>query len=168
MRKRRIRIAATVFCCASLALVAGCGGTSPTPNAIATPEATSPSPPAGLSDEALAAWTKWQEQGIDDYAYDIRVRCFCALLPDEHVAVSGNSVTIDAPKNVNHMVQSVVGQHALTADGLFEWIAVVQHKADRVTLKFDEATGFPTSITVDYALNASDDEMYVTTHDLQT
>ena len=168
MRQRRIRIAAAVFCCTSLALVAGCGGTAPTPNASATPESSSPKPPDGLSDQALAAWTEWQASDIDAYKYNIQVRCFCALLPDAHVAVSGDAVTVDAPKNVNHMVQSVVGQHALTAEGLFAWIAEVQHKADRVTLKFDDATGFPTVITVDYALNGSDDEMYVTTSDLQT
>jgi hypothetical protein len=154
MSQRLNGVASIVGLGCVLALAAGCASdTGTTPHTSTT---SAVQPPDGLSGEALTAWNKWQAAGIDDYSYDLSVICFCANRPNGHVTVrDGHAESADPTK-------------ALTAEDLFTQIAKAQRGADSVDLKFDEATGFPTEIAIDYVKDAIDDEVTYETHNLHT
>ena len=67
------------------------------------------------------------------------------------------------------MIQSVVGHQPLTAEGLFEWIAVVQKQGGSGHSRSSTSHRIPDQHHASTTCaTPADDEMYVTTHDLQT
>lgn len=157
-----MRRAAWPILAVSVALiVAGCtaGGS---PAAEPTPTASPPTieAPAGLDDEASEAWNRWQQLGWDDYTYRLTVGCFCPAVMRVPVQVTGGDVVRfdDRPYNDQRPITGFESEQP-TIDALFEIVAEAQNSADEVTVTYDEVTGAPTKVFVDWIENAIDDEI---------
>lgn len=110
-----------------------------------------PAPPAGKqgpSDADRAAYARWQRSGSADYTMRLTVQCFCP--PPRAVLVTVRGGTVVSP------AQQVGGRRALSIEDLFA--IVFTGKADRFTVAYDPATGFPSRLAADYIENAIDDE----------
>lgn len=114
------------------------------------------SPPRGALEALAAHQAQWTSKGLDDYTLTITRQCFCPFTDPLQVTVVDGVAT--AITNVGQAVQP------READGLPktvpELFAVVaaQAGAAKVTVEWDPAFGFPTSIQVDSIANAIDDE----------
>jgi hypothetical protein len=112
-----------------------------------------------LDAEAQQAWYQWQEQGIDDYSYQLGVSCYCPRFSARVVVEGGRVVQVgDQPVGTS---KELIGFGKLepTIDNAFVILGRAQQGADAVTVSFDDTTGAPTNIYVDYATNGSDDEV---------
>jgi hypothetical protein len=156
----------TAWAVSVVTVMVALGGCTQTPQASKPEDSpsstTSPSlapPPKGLDAEAKQAWYRWQEQGIDDYSYQLGVSCFCPRFSARVVVEGGRVVQVgDKPAGTS---KELIGFGRLepTIDNAFVLLGHAQQRADAVTVSFDDTTGAPTNIYVDYSTNGSDDEV---------
>lgn len=115
----------------------------------------SPPPPDAI--RALAEHqAQWASKGLDDYTFTITMQCFCPFTdPLQVTVVDGVVTTITKagqavePREVDGLPKTVPELFAVVA---------AQTGAASVTVEWDPAFGFPTSIQVDSIANAIDDE----------
>lgn len=116
-------------------------------------------PPKGLDAEAQQAWDRWQEQGVDDYSYQLGVSCFCPRLSAKVIVEAGRVVQV-GNKPVGTFKEFVgFAELEPTIDNMFVILGRAQQRADQVTVSFDATTGNPSNIFIDYATNGTDDEI---------
>jgi len=104
----------------------------------------------------------WTTEAITEYDYRFQRGCFC--LPD---FVTPGIVSVRGG-----LIESVVGvgdglpldpTNYLTLDGLFDEIqSAIDSSADEISVTYDALTGFPSSVGIDYILDALDDEISYT------
>ncbi|HVQ88801.1 MAG TPA: DUF6174 domain-containing protein [Actinomycetes bacterium] len=146
----------------ALSATTGCTDASG-PAVAPTAGTTKATPPAGLPEEAQQAWSTWNAAGMDDYHYTLSVGCFCpAALGVRVVVVNDDVQTIDASSQQRQLIRHFF-HGPPTVDAMFAAIVEAEATADSVTLKFDETTGVPKSIYIDYASNGVDDEIGIST-----
>lgn len=119
------------------------------------------SPPAKPADAALAeARARWAEAGIDDYQFTIQTICFCqqsVVGPFRVTVVDG--VTTDIVNLEGGPVDADTRRAVpLTVDALFAKVAEALDRADDLVVAYDGTFGIPTSIDIDWIVNAIDDE----------
>ncbi len=101
---------------------------------------------------------KWTRAGISDYSYSITVSCRCADTGTFDVVVRNDRVVSTTPS----------ASTVKTVDELFGVLAqAYAQNAEMITASFDALLGYPTSISIDYALNAVDDEVFYTIENLE-
>ena len=107
-------------------------------------------------DDARARWTR---AGISDYNYKLTVSCFCSETGTFDVEVrDGVVVNINPSAGVNSSGGESVGQ---TIDELFAVLAqAYAQNADQVLVEYIALLGYPTSISIDYNQDVTDDEIF--------
>jgi len=98
----------------------------------------------------------------------LNISCFCAFrdqMPLKVEVQNGEVVSITAQDG--SLIEATNPNYEYfapyaTIDKLFgELQADLNGKAEAVTVKYDPTHGFPTEITIDYQLQAADDELYL-------
>jgi len=107
--------------------------------------------------------TKWNDQGISHYRYDLTISCFCPfrdIMPVKVETENGNIISmIDAKgQPLQDQFWSTFGA-AGTIEGLFAIAEENLANADEVAITYDSTYGFPDSIVVDRIKAAVDDEI---------
>ncbi|MDB4906699.1 MAG: hypothetical protein JWO05_1483 [Gemmatimonadetes bacterium] len=107
-------------------------------------------------DAARAAWTR---QKITSYSFLLSTECFCS--PDvagpNRVTVT-NGVVTGVVRAADGAVLDV--RNGRTIDQLFDFIAsTLDGPFGRLTVQYDIARGYPSSIDADPVKNATDDEV---------
>jgi hypothetical protein len=114
---------------------------------------------------------KWASQKISHYSYEVSIGCFCAwrdLMPLKAEVKDGQVVSFTdksgqpIPANFAEDFNKVS-----TIDGLFNVLDSVQGKAQEVRVEYDNTYGYPKSIHIDYAKDATDDEMEYTVENFE-
>ena len=97
--------------------------------------------------------------GPADYAYTLRVVCYCVYTGPVRVTVTdgavASAVALEEPGGVP---QALVDEIALTLAELTALTARAEREADDVSVRFDPTYGFPTELSVDWIAEAADDE----------
>ncbi len=119
------------------------------------------SPPAEPAQARLAeARARWAEVATDDYQFTIQTICFCQLSvvgPFRVTVVDG--VTTDVINLEGGPVDADTRRAVpLSVDALFAKVAEALERADGIVVTYDDASGIPTSIDIDWIVNAIDDE----------
>ena len=117
-------------------------------------------PPKGLDAEGISAWNVWQGQAWTDYSYRLSVLCFCQSVQKAPVKVEANKVVLIEGKPLAPEQQVTgFGKKQPTINALFVELGQAIEEADEVTVDYDEETGVPTTISVDWISDAIDDEI---------
>ena len=114
---------------------------------------------------ALAACSAFDSgpeySGPDDYAYTLRVPCFCLVTGPLRVTVRDGEVTDVVPLGALHLdapyVQATVEERALTLVELSDLVRRARHAPYEVEV--GPAYGYPTDVSIDPERNATDDEV---------
>ena len=121
--------------------------------------------------ELKANRAKWDKSKPEAYSYIVRPVCFCGF--ERSVSYT---VTVRSGK-VTAIIEDIYGpEHAgyrlkdstiLTIDRLFDLAATSRARADRVSVTFDEARGFPSHIFIDQSRDIIDEEYRVSIEDFR-
>lgn len=112
--------------------------------------------------------SKWQDAGIDHYRYQLGVGCFCPvgdIMPLTVEVKDGEVVSIvdvngGAFPSSNPMSELIL-KYA-TIDRIFSELGSVSvQEADKLTVTYDSAYGFPADVSIDFIELAADDELYL-------
>ena len=119
------------------------------------------SPPVRAADAALAeARARWAEAAINDYQFTIQTICFCqqsVVGPSRVTVVDG--VTTEIVNLEGGPVDADTRRAVpLTTDALFAKVAQALGRAERLVVAYDDVFGFPSTIDIDWIVNAIDDE----------
>ncbi len=108
----------------------------------------------------------WRSQQITDYSWNERIFCFCAGPLEWDVFVvntekdSVDFDTVGIPPEDMAEVREYVFNNAHTVEAAFDKIEeLLSRDVASLVVSYDATYGFPTSISVDYILNAVDDEI---------
>ena len=106
--------------------------------------------------------------GPADYAFTLRVSCFCVFTGPIRVTVDdGAVVSAVALEDPEGVPQEVIDQTALTLYELTELANRAAREADDVSVQYDPAYGFPTELSIDWIAEAADDEATYTATDFE-
>ncbi len=131
---------------------------------MATPTDEPAPDPEGLA-ELDAARELWASEGQSDYTLYVKRDCFCALEPRDDVFVTVRDGDVESAlansgdENYDESVPRDEWYAWYTVAGMFDQIEDALSTAADVQASYDESYGFPRSVTVDYVLNAADDEI---------
>ena len=104
--------------------------------------------------------------GPADYAYTLRVVCYCVYTGPVRVTVTdGAVVSAVALEDPEGVPQALVDEIALTLAELTALAARAEREADAVSVRVDPVYGFPTELSVDWLAEAADDEATYTATD---
>ena len=117
---------------------------------------------------------KWNDANITHYRFSLNIGCFCAfssqmpltveVLNGEVVSMNGADGNIIDATDTNYAYYSSYA----TIDRLFSQLASDSvRKADEVTVTYDAAYGFPSTINIDFIKDAMDDELYLSASGLE-
>jgi len=133
----------------SIALLAGCGDRSP-----AEP---------GRSDLEIAR-ARWIAHRPEQYAFNVRKACFCAVTGEVRVYVRHDSVlaVVGVPD-----ARAIDTRNYESIEQLFDFIErAISNHAAVIRATYDPVLGYPTSIDYDGAANIADDEVSYTLSDV--
>jgi Family of unknown function (DUF6174) len=137
-----------------LGLLVGCG------DGGAGPGSGSGSP--GVTSKLADAHDRWEQAGVADYSYVLHADCGeRTLIGRFRIAVQDDTVTAaDGLDQSGRLLVRELGLDSVpTIDDLWdELLQAEADGADEANGDFDEALGYPTSITIDWERNAIDDE----------
>ena len=106
--------------------------------------------------DLVAAWSAWEDKGIDDYTTTVRLSCFCPRIPAVRTVVRNGEV-----RTVTQGGQRLPERRGHSMDQLFEMLRDAHASADRVEVTYSPR-GVPRSITIDPEELAADEESYYT------
>ncbi len=112
------------------------------------------------SSELDKARANWARAGISDYNYKLTLSCFCGETGTFDVEVRNGVVVTTTPLAG---VQFSGGDERVgkTMDDLFGVLAqAYAQNADEVLVEYIALLGYPTSISIDYEREVSDDEIF--------
>jgi hypothetical protein len=118
------------------------------------------------SSEENSDLQKWQDANISHYRYELAISCFCIFAQDMPLVIEvkdGQVVSMEY-KSGKEIDPAFLEQFQLydTIDKVFAELEKAQGEAERVEVTYDEKYGFPTQVTIDRAVQAADDELYLT------
>lgn len=105
------------------------------------------------------ARARWEALGQDDYVWQVHRACFCGGPYRARIeVVDGEVVAVwDLDTGERAPDQALPGVH--TVDGLLDEVERALREADAVEVRYDDVTGAPLVLDVDWAANAIDDEI---------
>ncbi len=111
--------------------------------------------------EYVEAVRRWQAAEPPRYSYTIQVSCFCGFEEPGPVRVVVRQGVTESATYVQsgNPVSSAFYDRYLTVEKLFGVIQSALRGADRVRAQYDPANGVPRSVSVDWLVNAADDEV---------
>ena len=103
----------------------------------------------------------WQSANIEDYQFRFQRLCFCAFIDPVIIEARGRDVASVVLADSGTAVDTTqLTDYFLTVDGLFEVIQdAIDEEAHSLTVMYHAELGYPTSIDIDYLLNAVDEEV---------
>ena len=117
--------------------------------------------------------SKWKEANVSHYRFELGVTCFCPVsgeMPVTVEVVNNEVVSITSPTgaafDATHPMYPTVEAYT-TIDRIFAQLKSESEKADKVETLYDPTFGFPSSIVFDYAIDATDDELYISVENLE-
>jgi hypothetical protein len=121
---------------------------------------------ASLVGQASGDQAKWQDANISHYRYELGISCFCIFAQDMPLVIEvkdGQVVSMEykSGKEIDPALLPEF-QRYNTIDKVFAELEKAKGEAERVEVTYDERYGFPTQITIDQAVQAADDELYLT------
>ena len=106
--------------------------------------------------------------GPADYAFTLRVGCFCPYAGPLRITVNEDEV-VDVrqldPQDGEGNVDDWIEQQAMTLAELDALVDRAHREADDVTVEYDPTYGFPTDVYIDWIKDAVDDEIGYTVTD---
>jgi hypothetical protein len=118
-------------------------------------------------------WQKWQDANISHYRYNLAISCFCVFSQDMPLIIevqNGQVVSMEyASGNEIDAGSREYFQRFETIDKVFEQLQKdIGGEADEVVVTTYNATyGFPEDVKIDYVLEATDDEIWLTVSDFE-
>ena len=117
-------------------------------------------------------WQKWQDADISHYRYNLAISCFCVFSQDMPLIIEvqdGQVVSMEyASGNEIDAGSREYFQRFETIDRLFEQLQKdIGGEADEVVVTYNAAYGFPEEVKIDYVLEATDDELWLTISDFE-
>ncbi len=113
-------------------------------------------------------WALWTSTNTSTYDYVLTYGCFC---PE---SVTGPARVFVVDNQVDHAYYTEDEQpvsdgfDAQTIDGLFQILENAYTTADVINVTYDETTGIPLQASIDYYVEADDDELNFSVDDFQT
>ena len=109
---------------------------------------------------------KWQDADISHYRYELGISCFCIFAQDMPLVIEvkdGKAVSMEykSGKEIDPTLLPDFQRYD-TIDKIFAELEKAQSEAERVEVTYDETYGFPNQLTIDRAIQAADDELYLT------
>lgn len=111
--------------------------------------------------------SNWNDANISHYRYQLGVSCFCPFGEQMPITieVKNDEVILITDVNGNEVSESdpiweILNQY-LTIDRLFVSLKSSLNDAEKIEVSYDAEYGFPSSIAVDYIIQAVDDEVWV-------
>lgn len=117
-------------------------------------------------------WQKWQDANISYYRYKLAISCFCVFSQDMPLIIEvqdGQVVSVEySTGNEIDAASREYFQRFETIDRLFEQLQKdIGGEADEVVVTYNETYGFPEEVKIDYVLEATDDEIWLTISDFE-
>ena len=103
--------------------------------------------------------------GPTDYAYTLRVSCFCIPIGPLRISVLNDTV-VDVrqlePQSSEGTVDDWINELAMTLDELDALVDCALREAADVQVTYDPTYGFPSEVSIDWIEDAVDDEISYT------
>jgi ABC-type Fe3+-hydroxamate transport system substrate-binding protein len=117
-------------------------------------------------------WQKWQDANISQYRYKLAISCFCIFSQDMPLIIEvqdGQVVSMEySTGNEIDTNNREYFQRFETIDRLFEQLQKdIRGEADEVVVTYNGTYGFPEEVKIDYVLEATDDELWLTISDFE-
>ena len=114
----------------------------------------------------------WQDTGISNYRYHLAISCFCVFSQDMPLIIEvqdGQVVSMEfASGNEIDEANREYFARFETIDKLFEQLRKdIGGEADEVVVTYNTPYGFPEEVKIDYVLEATDDELWLTVSDFE-
>lgn len=120
----------------------------------------------GQASGEMSEQEKWQDANISHYRYELAISCFCIFAQDMPLVIEvqdGEVVSMEYKSGKEIDASNLeLFQRYDTIDKIFAELEKAQSEAERVEVSYDETYGFPTQVTIDQAVQAADDELYLT------
>ncbi len=113
----------------------------------------------------LSPQAQWEAQGVNSYAYDLQVSCFCIyeLVRPVHVVVENGMVSSITYLEDNTPADPTLFEGYATIDQLFEQLTAAQAENPATfDVTYDEEFGVPLSAYVDISESMADEELRFT------
>ena len=126
---------------------------------------TQPDVAEGAQAELDRYRTLWEANRSGDYTFEYRPLCFCPREFVQPVEVTVRNGVIESVTYVESGESPATNGFPLyhTIDGLFDMIQdAIDREAARLTVSYDPEIGYPTSVSIDYALTIMDEEFSFT------
>ena len=116
---------------------------------------------------------KWQDANISHYRYNVAISCFCIFSQDMPLIIEvrdGQVVSMEyASGNEIDAANREYFQRFETIDKVFEQLQKdIGGEADEVVATYNANYGFPEEVKIDYVLEATDDEIWLTISDFES
>jgi hypothetical protein len=111
---------------------------------------------------------KWEGQNFDHYRFTVVVTCFCIFAGAEvtyevqNGQILNQTVQPHPDRQIDPAEINQYYQEYNTIEKVFNFLEQATDEADEVTVEYDPIYGYPIEITIDYAKEAIDDELYLT------
>lgn len=116
---------------------------------------------------------KWQDANISHYRYNLSISCFCVFTQDMPLIIEvqdGQVISMEyASGNEIDAGSREYFQRFETIDKVFEQLQKdIGGEADEVVVTYNATYGFPDEVKIDYVLEATDDEIWLTISDFES
>lgn len=116
--------------------------------------------------DLTAARSLWKQKGKTTYSFTQQMSCFCMTdytRPITYKVVDGKQTWSLVYADDNTPVSSEINMNFYTVEWAFDLIdsAIEEHVAS-LTVSYDELTGYPKSVSIDYNEMIADEEKYYT------
>ena len=111
--------------------------------------------------ELNASLARWESADVEDYRFRFQRLCFCIFIDPVNIEVRGGEITSVVHADSGTVVDTTqMSGYFLTVDELFEVVQdAIDQEAYSLTVEYHAQLGYPTSIDIDYLLNAVDEEV---------
>jgi len=116
---------------------------------------------------------KWEGQNVDHYRFTVVASCFCifagsaATYEVQNGQIVNESIQAAPDREFEPAAGSEFYQPYNTIEKVFDYVEKATNEADQVTVEYDPTYGFPANVSVDWATQAADDELYLTLSNFQ-
>jgi hypothetical protein len=120
----------------------------------------------GVDDELEEARRRWVRAEVAHYRFTLTLGCFCLESGPYLIEVQSGEIVAFEPLGEHEIPGDSLDRARLTIDDLFGFISeAFADDADEITVEYDPALGYPTSISIDYVREAVDEEIGYTVSD---
>lgn len=108
---------------------------------------------------------RWKSQGFTDYQITVDRSCFCVreATGEVYMVVRNAAVAYRTYVSTGQPVAAQWAELFPDIPGLFRVIEDAIHDADDLVVRYHPRLGYPESISIDFVVNAIDDEVAYTT-----